>query len=236
MTEKKAIAESLIICNINNNMARKTTLVILLLIACVLPLAAVEDSAAVDPAVVDPATDTRAKRPVLGFGITGAVAVTDEPVGAGYPAGFFTPKAQAVGALSALLDVPLVYSFSLGIGFQLQGVAASNPAGGWTYPAHWGGGFRLSMGYGFELSEPSAALQVRLGTSAGGSANFHLQTFTTLFMFYPGIFLEPYLELDNPKREKRSIAVVLPIEYAFRRDYKFHGSIGIGIVRRYTLQ
>ena len=236
MTEKKAIAESLIIGNINNNMARKTTLVILLLIACVLPLAAADDPATVDPTAVDPAADTGAKRPVLGFGITGAVAVADEPVGAGYPAGFYTPKAQAVGALSALLDVPLVSSFSLGIGFQLQGVTASNPAGGWTYPAHWGGGFRLSTGYGFGLSEPSAAMQVRLGASVGGSVNFHLQTFTTLFFFYPGIFLEPYLELDNPKRKKRSIAVVLPIEYTFRRDYQFYGSIGIGIVRRYTLQ
>ena len=226
MTEKKAIAEGFIICNINSNMARKTTLAVLLLILLVVPLTAEETDA--------PSTPTR--RPVLGFGIAGAVAVADEPVGPGYPAGFFTPKAQAVGALSALLDVPLFSSLSLGIGFQLHGVTASNPAGGWTYPAHWGGGLRLSGAFGFELSKPSAALQVRLGASVGGSANFDLQTFTTLFLFYPGIFLEPYLELDNPKREKRSIALVLPIEYTFRRDYKFYGSIGLGIVRRYTLQ
>ena len=207
-------------------MARKTTLAVALLIASVLHLAGAED----------PAAGARAERPVLGLGISGAVAVVDEPRDSGYPAGYFTPKAQALGAFNVLLDVPLFSSLSLGIGLQLHGATASSPAGGWTYPAHWGGGVRLCGSYDFELSKPSGQLRVRLGASAGGSANFDLQTFTTLFFFYPGIFLEPYLELDNPKRERRSIALVLPIEYYFRRDYKFYGSIGLGIVRRYTLQ
>jgi hypothetical protein len=168
------------------------------------------------------------------LGIQSGVALADEPVGSGYPSGFYTPKAQAVGALAALLDFPLFSSLSLGIGLQLHGFTASSPAGGWIYRAHWGGGLRLSAGYGFELTEPSRPLQLRLGVSAGGSFNLDLITFTTLFFYYPGIFLEPYLEFDNPKRKNRSIALILPIDYYFRRDLEFYGSIGFGVVWRYT--
>jgi hypothetical protein len=213
-------------CNSNNNMAGKTTLIVLLLIGIVLPPAAADDAA----------RSARARRPVLGLGIQGGVALADEPVGSGYPSGFYTPKAQAVGAFDALLDVPLFSSLSLGIGLQLHGATASSPAGGWTYRAHWGGGLRLSAGYGFELTESFRPLQLRLGVSAGGSFNLDLITFTTLFFYYPGIFLEPYLEFYNPKREKYGIALILPIDYYFRRDLELYGSIGFGVVWRYTLQ
>ena len=227
MKDKIAVADRLIICNINNNMTRTTTLLVLLLIAAVLPPAKAVASAR------SPGTE----KPVLGLGIQGGIAVADDP--AGYPPEYselFTPKAQVVGALVALLDVPLFSRLSFGIGFQLHGFTRSSLDGGWYYPAHWGGGLRLSGSYGFELTRPSSSLRLRLGASAGGSFNFDLKSLTTLFFFYPGIFLEPYLELDNPERENRSVALVLPIDYYFRRDYGLYGSIGFGIVWRYTLQ
>ena len=215
------VADRLIICNINNNMARKTTLLVLLLLTFLLQSAAADSG-------------ERTRRPVLGIGAKGAVAVADDPLG-GSPE-FFTPKAQAVGALTALLDIPLFSPLYLGIGFQLHGTTISSLEGGWVYKSHWGGGFRLSAGYGFLLSEPSRPLQLTLGANAGGSFNVDLYTFTTLFFFYPGIFLEPYLELNHSRRKNSSIALVLPIDYYFRRDLEFYGSIGIGAVWRYTLQ
>jgi hypothetical protein len=206
-------------------MARKTTLIILLFIGSLLPLAAEEASAG----------SGRSWWPVLGLGMLGAVAVANDPVGLPPEyAEFYKPKAQAVGALSASLDLPIFSGFFLGLGLQLHGVTASNPAGGWIYRAHWGGGFRLAAGYGFELSRPAKPLTLRLGASAGGSVNFDLVSFTSLFIYYPGIFLEPYLEFDNPERKRRSIALVMPIDYYFRRDLEFYGSIGFGVVWRYT--
>ena len=219
-----AVAESLIICNISNNMARKTILLLLLLSVTLLPLAAEEAS---------PGSE-RSWRPVLGLGVLGAVAVADEPVGPGYPEDFFTPKAQAVGALSASLDFPVFSGLFLGLGLELHGVTASNPAGGWTYRAHWGGGLRLAAGYGFELSRPAGPLRLTLGASAGGSFNYDLITFTSLLIYYPGIFLQPYLEFHNPEGKRRSIALVMPIDYYFRRDLEFYGSVGLGVVWRYT--
>ncbi len=222
MKHRIAVADRLIMCNINNNMAGKTTLMALLLIAAVLA-----------PVAAD--TDERSGGLVLGFGIQVGVAVADDPVG--FPpeySEFFTPKAQAVGALSGLMDIPLFSSLSLGIALQLHGITISNYSGGWVYRSHWGGALRLSGAYGFQLTDPSRPLQLKLGVSAGASFNFDLQSLTTLFLFYPGIFLEPYLVLDNPERERRSIALVLPIDYYFRRDLGFYGSIGIGVVWRYT--
>jgi hypothetical protein len=224
MTGIVTVAESLIICNINNNMACKTILLLLLLIGSLVPLGAEEASP----------DGERRWRPVVGLGILGAVAVADEPVGPGYPEGFFTPKAQAAGALSASLDLPVFWGLFLGLGLELHGATASNPAGGWTYRAHWGGGLRLSAGYGFELSRPAGAKKLRLGVSAGGSFNYDIITFTSLFIYYPGIFLQPYLELHNPERKGRSIALVMPIDYYFRRDLEFYGSIGLGVVWRFT--
>ncbi len=205
-------------------MARKTTLIILFLLGIVLSPANADEAA----------RGARTRRPSFGLMIQSGVAVADEPVGSGYPAGFYTPKAQAVGLIGAALDIPLFSAFSLGIGLQLHGVTASNPAGGWTYRAHWGGGLRLSAGYGFLISEPSRPLQLTLGFSAGGSFNVDLYTLTTLFFFYPGVLLEPYLELVPSSRKHSSIALMLPIEYYFRRDLEFYGSVGLGVVWRYT--
>ena len=63
MSGNIAVAESLIICNINNNMACKTILLLLLFFGSLLPLAAEEDSPA----------SGNSWRPVLGLGVLGAV-------------------------------------------------------------------------------------------------------------------------------------------------------------------
>jgi hypothetical protein len=170
----------------------------------------------------------------LGVGVHGGVAVADDPVG--FSPDFYTPKSQVVGAVTALLDIPLFASLSLGVGLQFHATTASSLSGGWSYRSHWGGGLRLSAGYGMQLSSSSRPLQLELGASAGGSLNYDIDTWTTLLFFYPGVFLEPYLEFYNPKREKHSFTLVLPIDYYFRKDLEFSGSIGIGILWRYYLK
>lgn len=207
--------ENKIRLHINNNMVRKTTLFLCFLIF----------------ALVLPTPVTGITGVALGIGTHGGVALADDPVG--FSPDFYTPKAQALGAVTALLDIPLFASLSLGFGLQLHTTTASSLAGGWSYRSHWGGGLRLSAGYGVQLSSSSRPLQLELGASAGASFNFDRYTWTTLLFFYPGVFLEPYLELYNPKRERSSIALVLPIDYYFRKDLDFSGSIGIGVVWRY---
>jgi hypothetical protein len=195
----------------NNNMIKKTTLLFFFLIL----------------AMVLPTPLSGITGPVLGVGIHGGVALTD------HPDEFFTPKAQAVGAVTALLDIPLFSSLSLGVGLQLHSAMASSLSGGWRYRSHWGGGLRLSAGGGLQLSSASRPLQLELGASVGGSFNFDLYTWTTLFFYYPGVFFEPYLEFYNQKRAKHSFSLVLPIDYYFRKDLDFSGAIGIGVVWRY---
>jgi len=205
------LIENKIRLHINNNMVKKTTLFLCFLIFAVVP-----------PTPVQGITGF-----ALGVGTHGGVALTD------HPDEFYTPKAQAVGAVTALLDIPLFSSLSLGFGLQLHTTKASSLAGGWSYRSHWGGGLRLSAGYGVQLPASSRPLQLELGASAGASFNYDLYTWTTLYFFYPGVFLEPHLELYNPKRERSSIALVLPIDYYFRKDLNFSGSIGFGVLWRY---
>jgi len=81
MKNEIAVADRLIICNINNNMARKTTLCVFLLLGNLLQISAAD-------------VEQPAKRPVLGLGIVAGVAVADDPTGYS-PAfsDFFTPSA-----------------------------------------------------------------------------------------------------------------------------------------------
>jgi hypothetical protein len=216
-----AVADRLIMCNSTNNMAGKTTLLVLLLFGVLLQSPAAQSAEG-------------RKRSSVGIGLIGAVAVADDPLG-GSPE-FFTLKAQAAGAVNLLLDVPVFAGLHAGIGLQFHGTTISSYAGGWVYKSHWGGGLRLSAGYGFPVSEDSRPLQLKLGAAAGASFNIDLYTYTTLFFFYPGVFLEPYLLLDHSKRKNSSLAVVLPVDYYFRRDLGFYGSIGLGVIWRYTLQ
>jgi hypothetical protein len=171
-----------------------------------------------------------ADRPILGLGILGGVAVTDAP------GEFFSPKAQAAGALGVLLEVPVHSWLPIGIAVQLHATTVSGLSGGWGYRSHWGGDLRLSGGYRWGPSAPPDSLQLRFGLSAGASLNFDLYTWTTLYFFYPGVFLEPHLELHSPAMKRHSIALVLPIDYYFRRDLDFSGSIGLGVFWRYILQ
>ena len=200
--------------HINNNMIKKTTLFFCFLVF----------------AFVLPTPVTGITGVALGIGTHGSVALTD------HPDEFYTPKVQAAGAVTALLDVPLFSTLSLGFGLQLHTTTASSLAGGWLYRPHWGGALRLSAGYGAQLSSSSRALQLELGAAAGGSFNFDLYTWTTLFFYYPGVFIEPYLEFYNPKRAKHSFSLVLPIDYYFRKDIEFSAAIGIGVVWRYYLK
>jgi hypothetical protein len=200
-------------------MGGKTTLFVLLLLG---------------PALLSAVRAGAAGRAALGVGMQAGVAVADDPPALlGFSPEFFTPKAQGYGALSAMLSVPLFSIASLGLGLELHGTTASSPAGGWEYQSHWGGGLRLSAACGWGLRPPS---RLELGASIGGSFNFDLYTRTTLFFFYPGIFVEPYIALRSARRPNRSLALIMPVDYYFRRDLEFYGSIGIGVRWRFALQ
>lgn len=196
-------------------MVKKTTLLVLLLIGFTIYL---------------PFPVSAGGRPVLVVGSYGALAVADAE------GEFFGPKAQGLGTINAMLEIPLFCSIPLAFGVQFHAITTSSLSGGWAYRPHWGGGLRVSTGYAWKLPTPSRPLDLKLGAAVGASFNLDLYTWTTLFIYYPGLFLEPYLEIRGRKRPHHSLALALPIDYYFRRDLDFYGSIGIGVVWRYTLQ
>ena len=203
--------------HINNNMRRTAILAALAFLTLIAPIRL--------PA---------AERPALGVGTRAGVAAAGNPFG--YDGDFYTPKAQAVWAVDGLLDIPLFSALSLVVGLQLHGTTASSLTGGWAYRSHWGGALRLGTGYGFTVSPPSRPRRLEIGASAGASFNIDMYTWTTLYFFYPGVFLEPFIELHSRAPKRHSLALVLPLDYYFRKDLGFFGSIGVGVMWRYTLQ
>jgi hypothetical protein len=193
-------------------MVRKTTLIVLLLaIFTTLPRTRVHAG----------------EKPVLGLGGSGGATLADAA------GDFFVPKAQGMGTLSASLEAPIFDILALGLGLQFHAITSSSLSGGWGYRSHWGGALRVSLGY-----RPADAVErwLTMGITGGVSLNFDLYTWTTLFFYYPGVFLEPYLELRSLKAPRHSLAFILPLDWYFRRDLEFFGSIGIGVVWRYILQ
>lgn len=166
----------------------------------------------------------------LGAGVYSALAITN---GVG---DYFTTMPQAAVGGSVFLDIPLFSSFSLGLALQVHDTLASPfSSGGWYYKSHWGTGFRTSIGYGILLPS-SGPRDLQLGTSLGASFNYDRRTLTSLFFFYPGVYLEPFFEFSSLKPKKYSFTLILPIDYYFRKDLDFSGSIGLGILWRYYLK
>ena len=192
-------------------MGKKATVLLLALLA--LGAAAPQPSGAIDGFA-------------LGAGFNGAVALTRREL---LPA-----KAQAAGSLALLIDIPLYSSLFFEAAWQLHGVLASSLSGGFQYRGHWGNALRLAAGGGFALPH-SGALSLELGASAGASLNVDRYALTRLSFFYPGVFLEPYLELYWSRLGKNSFKAVLPLDWYFRKDLEISLSIGIGLQWRYYI-
>lgn len=168
--------------------------------------------------------------PSLGAAFHAGVAVSDDP------RSFYTAKLQASGALRGSIELPLFFPVSLELALQLHDTFASSLSGGWGYRSYWGWGARLAAGFALPLRSSSADRTVKAGAFVGASGNYDRYTWTHLFFFYSGLFLEPFLEFHFTALKRQSFSLIMPIDYFFRKDLRFSGSVGIGLQWRYYLR
>lgn len=147
----------------------------------------------------------------------------------------FPMKPQRDINAGAAVDLPLSESISLGMGLAFHHTAASSLEGGFLYRGHSGMDCRLY------LTAERILLPLRLtdfriypGLSAGFLARYDKYELTTLYFFYPGIFLQPFVEVG--KAGRLSLIVSLPLDYYFRRDLKLSLSAGLGLSLRWYMR
>lgn len=164
------------------------------------------------------------KRPLsLSFGVASGGALTRDER--------FPMKPQWHINLGAGADLPMGGPISLGLGLAFHKTAASSLEGGFLYRSHSGMDCRLY------LTAERILLPLRLrdfriypGLAAGFLARYDKYELTTLYFFYPGIFLQPFVEIG--KAGRLSLIVSVPLDYYFRRDLKLSMSAGLGLSLR----
>jgi hypothetical protein len=154
---------------------------------------------------------------VFGLRTQAEVSVTQDPL---WPA-----KVQPGGkaGLIAEFDLGHHFRFVSALGYHYTG--RSNLEGGVLYRAH--SGLDLRGGFGLVAGEGSSRLT--LGLAAGGYARIDSYQYTRLFFFYPGVFVEPFLE-GRPDRPWRNLwQLGFPVELSFRRDLELCLTVGMGL-------
>ena len=168
------------------------------------------------------------KRPLsLSIGLASGIALTMYER--------FPMKPQWDINLGTAVDLPIGDHISLGLGLAFHTTAASSLEGGFLYRDHSG------MESRFYLTAAHLPPFFRLdyfhidaGISAGVLARYDKYELTTLYFFYPGIFLQPFLEFSGARR--LSLIVFLPLDYYFRRDLKLSLAAGLGLSLRWYLR
>jgi len=168
------------------------------------------------------------KRPLsLSFGAAGGGAFTEDER--------FPMKPQWDINLGAAADLPIGQTLSLGLGLAFHNTAASSLEGGVLYRGHSGMDCRLYM-TAERILLPLRFRDFRIypGLSAGFLARYDKYELTTLYFFYPGFFLQPFIEIG--KAGRLSLIISLPLDYYFRRDLKLSLSAGLGLSLRWYMR
>lgn len=120
-------------------------------------------------------------------------------------------------------DLGYRWRFVSALGYHYIG--RSNLAGGVLYRAYSG----VDLRSGFAAVGGDDSSRLSFGLAAGGYARIDFYEYTRLFFFYPGIYVEPFLE-GRPDRPWRSHwQLSFPMELAIRRDLELCLSVGVGL-------
>jgi hypothetical protein len=131
------------------------------------------------------------KKPLsLSFGAVGGGGLTRDER--------FPMKPQLDINLGAGIDLPLGGPISLGLGLYFHKTYASSLEGGFLYRGHSGMDSRLYL-TAERILLPLRLRDLRIypGLSAGFLARYDKYQLTTLYFFYPGIFLQPFVEIGK---------------------------------------
>ena len=141
----------------------------------------------------------------------------------------FPLKGQLGGKVGLFLEFPIAMPASFGLSFHLHGILPSSLSNGFLYRGFSGQDLRVFFSLKTLLFNNPERLELLLGTACGALLSFDRYSFTELYFFYPGAFLEPFLELYLLQLGWATLLISLPIDLYFRKDLILSASAGIGL-------
>jgi len=160
--------------------------------------------------------------PALGAGAGGELLLSKEER--------FPLKPQAGGWLGLQFEVPVLSAGSVSFLLALHRTLASSLQGGFAYRGFSGLDSRLQLDWRWPLRALGRQLRLDLGGGLGAAARFDKYELTELSFFYPGLVLEPFLELRLARLQRHGLRASLPLTLYFRRDLETSASIGISLL------
>ena len=141
----------------------------------------------------------------------------------------FPAKGQPDGGLGLILEVTPLSFFGIGASLGYHWTGASNIEGGFIYRAYSGVDVRFFISLRYLTLVQTEALTLLLGSNQGAVARMDQYELTTLYFFYMGFFLQPFLELGFGGFPPASFQLTFPFSYYVRRDVELSLSMGIGL-------
>ncbi len=145
----------------------------------------------------------------------------------------FAPRARSDIAGSVEIEIPL-FSSPVGIGTSLglHKSFASSLDGGYAYRATVGIDWRLYLDARITIHHGRYLATVWAGGNFGGALLVDRYEHTLLHFFYPGVFLEPYVESNLAWLPHCSLRLAVPLAAYFRRDLEYSFAAGVKLVAR----
>ncbi len=139
----------------------------------------------------------------------------------------FPVKTQADGGFGLSLEFSPSSFLGFALAYALHWTGPSNLEGGFAYRAYSGSDIRLSVSFRYAELLNNESVILLFGSYQGGIARFDRYDFTSLHFFYPGLFVQPFLELGLHVFPESSMQLSLPLELCFRHDLVLSASVGL---------
>jgi hypothetical protein len=141
----------------------------------------------------------------------------------------FPVKPQSDVSIAASLELLPLELLGLGASLGYHWTKDSNLQGGFLYRAYSGADLRLFFSSRFLTLLKSEAIVLVMGSNQGALMRLDRYELTTLYFFYWGLFIHPFLELGFRRFPLLSVQLALPFDYYFRKELDLSTSIGLGL-------
>ncbi|MBA7484791.1 hypothetical protein ES707_20322 [subsurface metagenome] len=139
----------------------------------------------------------------------------------------FPVKTQADGGIGLSLEFSPSSFLGFALAYAYHWTGPSNLEGGFAYRAYSGSDVRLSVSLRYAELINNESVILLFGSYQGAIARFDRYYLTSLHFFYPGLFVQPFLELGLHVFPESSMQLSLLLEYCFRHDLVFCASAGL---------
>ena len=144
----------------------------------------------------------------------------------------FSLKNQADVALGLNVDVYPLPFLGIGASYRYHWTLPSGSRDGYVYRGTSGSEVRTFLAACHPRILAVSSLILAAGTDIGVLLRLDSYQLTSLYFIYPGVYIQPFLDLILDDKPGFSFRLFLSLDYFFRKDLLFNASAGPGIAFR----